>query len=107
MKIIEISKYRKARSAYAFIAACESARKRNARNDIPHAPRSGAVNSITPVLFIIFNLNATPLRGVRKYHSHLNTSCPCALAHGYKRISATRFFVKNSIDDKIPLGVSK
>ena len=74
----------KARSAYAFIAVCDSARL--VWKPQQQAPRSGAVN-----LRLMQYPNAAPLRGARQMGRH--SSFPCAVAHGYKRESATRFLL--------------
>jgi hypothetical protein len=64
----------KARSAYAFIAVCDSART------------SGIIFPSLRRVAVRHCGSAAPLRGARMQR----LSQPCAVAHGYKRISATR-----------------
>ena len=67
----------KARSAYAFIAVCDSSRMFE-RHPSRCAPRSGAAME--------YNNTAT-----RRSVESMLLLKPCAVAHGYKRMSATRF----------------
>ena len=71
----------KTHSVYAFIAVCDSARElRNMSAVMRHV-----------VALQMKQSNATPLRGVRRENLHASApSPPCAVAHGYKRISAMR-----------------
>ena len=79
MNVKENIGQQQARSAYAFIAVCDSA-----RNDVNiftrQAPRSGAAN---PAM--------TCSAATRRMAVGMSSK-PCAVAHGYKHVSATRLF---------------
>jgi len=69
----------KTRSVHAFIAVCDSARSEM----VPTVVRR-------VVAQLMKYSNATPLRGAG--WGNLHAPRPCAVAHGYKHISAMRFF---------------